>query len=89
MSNLNKESVEVQCTRPDPLADGTQCVYRWNTRTKLKTVSCPNCRYPNNTEKAIEKAKENPDPLVKISMATSHRPSQTPQEVAPDGEPAK
>lgn len=58
MSNLNKEAVLVQCTRPDSLPDGTHCNYRWSTKSKLHTISCPDCRYPNNKEKAMKRAKE-------------------------------
>lgn len=58
MNNLNTEKVRVACTRPDPLPDGTVCEYEWSTRSKLRTISCPNCRYPNNMAKAIEKAKK-------------------------------
>jgi len=74
MTNLNEEAVEVQCTRPDPLADGTHCNYRWKTRSKLLTVSCPNCRFPNNVAKAKAKELENSTPMPeKKSTARSHR----------------
>ena len=46
---FREESVKVKCLR---------CGYGWDTRTKKRTVSCPDCRYPNKVEKAIEHAKE-------------------------------
>lgn len=41
------EPVAIKCLR---------CAYGWKTRTKKKTCSCPDCRYPNNTEAAIKNA---------------------------------
>lgn len=29
------------------------CGYSWKTRTKLRYISCPNCRHTNKTEDAI------------------------------------
>ena len=43
------EPVQVKCLR---------CGYPWLTRTMKRSCSCPDCRYLNNVEKAIENAKK-------------------------------
>lgn len=78
MGKLNKEFVKVQCTRPDPLPDGTICRYQWETRSPLLTVSCPNCRYPNNKQKAIAAR-------VEADAATHDRTSSVVHEEKPAG----
>lgn len=44
---FREDPVKICCLR---------CGYTWSTRTKKGVCSCPNCRYPNNTEKAIARA---------------------------------
>jgi hypothetical protein len=51
--HLAEIGVKVKCTRPDG-----SCDHIWSTRTLLKSITCPSCRYTNNREKAIEKYSE-------------------------------